>query len=113
MGMDIKVLAAYFVLGGAVIASITYFGSRGQGLMAAFINNLPTITIITLTTIYLRSGAAEATSYFKNILIMLPAWLAYVTSIILLLPRVGLILSLIVGIAIYLGSAFVTARLMR
>jgi hypothetical protein len=44
-------------------------------------------------------------------LILLPAWLFYVIGVIFLLPRLGLVGALLVGVAAYLAAAFVTMRL--
>lgn len=111
--MNIKVLLLYFLLGGTIVAIVSYFGSQGKGLLAAFIANLPTITIITLCSIYLSSGASAGVSYFKGMLILLPAWLLYAIAIIFLLPRLGLVPSLAIALASYLAAAFVTAKLIQ
>ena len=109
--MDIKLLVAYFFIGGVVIAAATYFGSRGNSLLAVFIAFLPATTLITLITIYLGGGAGAAISYAKSMLILLPAWVLYVVGVILLLPRVGLVVSMVVSVAVYLGAAFLTMKL--
>jgi uncharacterized membrane protein (GlpM family) len=109
--VDPKLLAAYFVIGGLVVAIVTYFGSRGKSELAAFIAFLPGTSVITLCTIYLASGTGAAVSYAKSMLILLPAWLFYVIGVIFLLPRLGLAWSLVVSVAVYLAAAFVTMRL--
>ena len=109
--MDIKMLAVYFVIGGAIVTAVTYFGSHSKSQIAAFIAFLPSISVITLCTIYFASGMAEAVSYAKNMLILLPPWVLYVVGIIFLLPRIGLASSLIVSIAVYLGAAFLIMKL--
>ena len=109
--MDIRMLAVYFVIGGAVVSAVTYFGSQAKSLLAAFIALFPAITLITLCTIYFASGTGTAVSYAKGILILLPSLALYVISVIFLLPRIGLAGSLIVGIAAYVGVAFLLMRL--
>lgn len=109
--MDPKLLVAYFVIGGLVVSVVTYFGSQGKSEFAAFIAFLPSISVITLCTIYFASGTGAAVSYAKSMLILLPAWLFYVLGVIFLLPRLGLAWSLIVSVAAYLAAAFVTMRL--
>jgi uncharacterized membrane protein (GlpM family) len=109
--MDIKMLAVYFVVGGAIVTAVTYFGSHSKSQIAAFIAFLPSISVITLCTIYFASGTAEAVSYAKNMLILLPPWVLYVVGIIFLLPRIGLASSLIVSIVVYLGAAFLIMKL--
>jgi len=111
--MSIKLLSLYFLLGGTVVALVTYFGSQGKGLFAAFIGSLPTVTVITLCIIYLNAGVDASTSYFKGLLIMLPAWLLYVIAVIFLLPRLGLVPSLVIAVAIYLSSSVLIMKLVH
>ena len=109
--MDIRMLAVYFVIGGAVVSAVTYFGSQAKSLLAALIAFFPTITLITLGTIYFASGTGAAASYAKGLLILVPAWVLYIAGVILLLPRIGLAASLVVSIAAYVGTAFLLMRL--
>jgi hypothetical protein len=109
--VDPKLLALYFVIGGLVVAVVTYFGVQGKSEFAVFIAFLPSTTLITLITIYLAGGTGAAVSYAKSMLILLPAWVLYVVGVIFLLPRLGLALSLLVSVAAYLGAAFLTMKL--
>ena len=111
--MDNRLLPLYFVIGGAVVAATTYFGSRGQGLFAAFIGAFPSVTVITILSIYFSSGANATISYAKGMLILLPSWFLYVLTFILLMPRIGLAGSVIAGMAVYLILALVTMRFVR
>jgi len=108
--MDNRLLILYFLLGGTVVTAITYFGSRGQGLIAALISMLPTVSLVTLVSVYHAGGAEPAISYFRGMLIVLPVWILYVVSQIFLLPRFGLIPSLAIGVAVYLAGAFAITR---
>jgi uncharacterized membrane protein (GlpM family) len=109
--VDPKLLVAYFVIGGLVVSVVTYFGSQGKSELAVFIAFLPSTTLITLCTIYLAGGTGAAVSYAKSMLVLLPAWVLYVVGVIFLLPRLGLVVSLLVSVAAYLVAAFVTMRL--
>ena len=109
--MDIKMLPIYFVIGGVIVAAVTYFGSHAKGQLAAFIAFLPTISVITLCTIYSAAGTERAVSYAKSMLVLLPPWVLYIIGIIFLLPRIGLVGSLAVSIAAYLGTALLVMRL--
>ena len=109
--MDPKLLVAYFVIGGLVVSVVTYFGSQGKSELAVFIAFLPSTTLITLCTIYLAGGTGAAVSYAKSMLVLLPAWVLYVVGVIFLLPRLGLVVSLLVSVAAYLAAAFITMRL--
>jgi hypothetical protein len=71
--VDLKLLVAYFVIGGLVVSVVTYFGSQGKSELAVFIAFLPSTTLITLCTIYLAGGTGAAVSYAKSMLVLLPA----------------------------------------
>jgi uncharacterized membrane protein (GlpM family) len=109
--VDFKLLLVYFVIGGLVVAAVTYFGGQGKSQLAVFIAFLPSTTLITLCTIYLAGGTGAAVSYAKWMLILLPAWVLYVLGVIFLLPRLGLVVSILVSVAAYLGAAFLTMKL--
>ena len=109
--VDPKLLALYFVIGGLVVSLVTYFGSQGKSELAVFIAFLPGTTLITLITIYLGGGTGAAVSYAKSMLILLPAWVFYVLGVIFLLPRLGLAVSMLVSVAVYVVAALLTMRL--
>jgi uncharacterized membrane protein (GlpM family) len=103
--MEIKYLL-YFLIGGLVVSIVTYFASQAKGLLAAFLANLPVITMITFLTIYFESGQKAVVSYAEGLIIMLFPWLAYIFSVIFLTKRFGFIPSLIIGISLYLSCAY-------
>jgi uncharacterized membrane protein (GlpM family) len=109
--MDAKMLALYFVIGGAVVSAVTYFGSHAKSQVAAFIVFLPVMSVITLCSIYFASGTEEAVSYTKSMLVMVPPWVLYAVGVLFLLPRIGLAGSLIVSILVYVGTAFLIMKL--
>ena len=109
--MDAKLLAVYFVLGGTIVTLITYFGVQGKGLLAAFIGFFPSISIVTLFTIYLKSGVGATVSYFKGMLFLIPAWVLYALAMIFILPRWGIMPSVIIGVVLYVAVALLTIRL--
>ena len=109
--MDNKMLLLYFVIGGVIVATVTYLGSHAKGLLAAFIAFFPSISVITLCTIHSADGTEAAVSYAKSMLVLLPPWLLYVIGVIFLLPRIGLAGSLISSIAAYSLTAFLIMRL--
>jgi hypothetical protein len=109
--MDIKWLALYFFLGGTIVALVTYFGSQGKGLLSAFVAFFPSITIVTLLSIYFTSGVGATVSYFKGMLFLIPAWILYAVAMIFILPRWGLVPSILISIGLYVGAALITIRL--
>ena len=109
--MSLKLLLLYFVIGGIIVSSVTYFGSQAKSQLAAFIAFLPSISVITLCTIYFNSGVAESVAYARNMLLLLPPWILYAVGVMLLLPRIGLWGTLLVSVGVYLGTAFIVMRL--
>ncbi|MBI2858929.1 MAG: DUF3147 domain-containing protein [Chloroflexi bacterium] len=104
--MDWRLLLIYFVLGGATVAAISYFGAQGKGPIAAFLALLPSISVVTLVAIHLQGGANASLSYARNMLFLFPAWVLYIVAIVLLLPRIGIAGSLLIGIPLYVVSAY-------
>lgn len=109
--MTWKLLLLYFFIGGVIVSTVTYFGSHGKSQVAAFIAFLPSISLITLCSIYFASGTASAVSYAKSMLILLPPWVLYVVCVIVLLPRIGLTATLAVSVVAYLLSALLVVSL--
>ena len=106
-------LAIYFVLGGAIIASITYFASVGRGFMAAFVATVPTTSIITFLFTYLEAGNAGVISYAKGLLYFLPAWTVYILTIIFTLEKIGLAKSLALSFMLFLVLALATELIVK
>lgn len=96
----------YFLIGGTTVSLVTYFASHAKGLIAAFFANLPVITLVTFIIIHFQSGEKNVLLYAKSLLIMLFPWLAYIFSVILLGPKIGIIPSLIFGLGTYLLISF-------
>ncbi len=108
--MDIRLLLLYFVIGGLTVAITAYYGSRGQGLLAAFVGVFPGMTVITFCAIYFSSGSTAVVSYARGMLILLPPWILYVLGMIFLMPRLGLALSLVTSVATYVIFALLIIR---
>ncbi|GAB4485833.1 MAG: hypothetical protein OHK006_12600 [Thermodesulfovibrionales bacterium] len=100
----------YFLVGGAVISVVTYFASHSRSLLAAFLANLPVMTLITFLTIYREAGEKAVIPYAKGLLIMLFPWLAYIFSVIVLTSRIGLAAALLTGLGLYLGLALIVLK---
>ena len=97
----------YFLVGGVIVSMVTYFASQAKGLIAAFIANLPVITVITFLTVYFESGEKAVVPYAEGLVIMLFPWLAYIFAIIFLTYRLGFIPSLVIGMSLYFLVAYV------
>lgn len=109
--MSVKLLLLYFLIGGTIVALVTYFGSSGKGLLAAFVAFFPSVTIVTLVSIYLTGGTNATVSYFRGMLLLLPAWTLYAFAMIFMLPRWGLVPSVFAGVFLYMAAALVTMKL--
>ncbi len=96
----------YFVIGGAIVSVVTYLASHAKGLHAAFIANVPVVTVITFLTIYFESDQKAIVSYAKGLIIMLFPWLAYIFAIIFLTEKLGFVPSLVIGLFLYLVTAY-------
>lgn len=89
-----------------MVSAVTYLASHAKGLQAAFIANLPVVTVITFLTIYFESDQEAIVSYAKGLVIMLFPWLAYIFSVIFLTDRLGFVPSLVIGVSLYLTIAY-------
>lgn len=103
--MEIKYFF-YFLTGGIVVSVVTFFASHAKGLLAAFLANLPVVTMVTFLTIYFESGQKAVVSYAEGLIIMLFPWLAYIFSVVFLTRRTGFLPALIIGISLYLVCAY-------
>ncbi len=108
--MEIKYIF-YFLVGGIVVSTVTYFASHSKGLIAAFFANLPVITFVTFLTIYFESGCDAVILYAKSLLIMLLPWLIYIFAVVLLSSKIGVPVSLITGLIGYLIFAFLIIKM--
>lgn len=112
--MDLKVLLLYFILGGTVVSVVTYLGVQGRGLLAAFIANFPSITVLTFYFIGSRAGPEATLSYARGLLILTPPWVLYVLCLLYLLPRWGMGWALVTGTIVYvLVSALLNIMIHR
>lgn len=109
--MDYRLLPLYFVIGGTIVTLVTWLGSQGRGLLAAFIALFPALTVVTLSAVYVRGGVEPTVGYAKGLILMIPAWLVYVATVIFLVPRLGLAPALAIGIVLYAIGSYVTMRL--
>ena len=111
--MQIKSFILYFILGGTIVSVVTFLGSQGKGLLAAFVATFPTMTVLTFALIYSKAGQTSTVSYAKGLLIMTPPWIIYVLCLIYLLPRWGFVKSLITGVLTYMVLAGVVSAVVK
>ena len=99
--------SVYFILGGFIVTIATYFGSEKQGLLAAFFAMFPFVTAFTLFTVYSAAGLDAVSSYILGLLILTPVWILYLICVLYLLPKYGFLISITVGVIIYLIIALI------
>jgi hypothetical protein len=103
----------YFILGGSLVSITTYFGSQGRSFLAAFASTFPAITGTTFLLIYLNGGSDNVVSYAKNLLWFIPAWVLYVTAMIVTVPRVGFWPAMGLSLVLFIGSVGVLKVALR
>ncbi len=101
------------MLGGTIVSVVTFIGSQGKGMMAAFMANFPIMTVLTFTLIYSKVGQGATVNYAKGLLLMTPPWIIYVLCLIFLSPRWGFVKSLIAGVLAYMILAGVVSVIME
>lgn len=100
----------YFLIGGTVVSVVTYYASHSRTLVAAFIANLPVMTLITFLMIYREAGEAAVVPYAKGLLIMLVPWLLYIFTVVFMTPLMGVVVSLLAGLTFYLAIAYLILK---
>lgn len=111
--MQAKCFILYFILGGAIVSVVTFIGSQGKGLLAAFVATFPTMTVLTFSLIYSKAGQAATANYAKGLLMMTPPWIIYVLCLLFLLPRWGFARALVVGVLAYMALAGIVSLVVK
>lgn len=101
----------YFLIGGALVAFAAYLGSRGNGVLAAFVASLPVLFLLNVFVMYRVGGMDTSLTYARSVLLFLPAFVFYVALTIWLLPRLGMPQALAPGLPIYLVPVAVVRML--
>ncbi len=100
----------YFLIGGTVVSVVTYYASHSRTLFAAFVANLPVMTVITFLMIYREAGEAAVVPYAKGLLIMLAPWLLYIFTVLIMTPHIGIFPSLLAGFTFYVAIAYLILK---
>jgi uncharacterized membrane protein (GlpM family) len=77
----------YFLVGGGVVATVTYVGASGRSLLSALIATFPAITLLSVIFIHREAGGPTTVDYVRGLILFAPAWFAYLISLFILLPR--------------------------
>ncbi len=113
--MQLKGFILNFILGGAIVSVVSFIGSQGKGLMAAFVAIFPTMTVLTFILIYNKAGETATLHYAKGLIYLTPPWIVYVLCLMYLMPRWGFVKSLVAGVVAYMAlsglAGFIIKRL--
>ena len=91
----------YFVIGGLIVSLTTYYGAKGQGFLAAFVSQFPSLTVLTFFLIYRAGGKVPVINYAKSFVYTIPPWILYVLAVVFLCDRIGIWWSLTIGVTLY------------
>ena len=61
--MQLKTFILHFILGGTIVSVVTFLGSQGKGMLAAFVATFPTMTALTFALIYSKGGQVATVNY--------------------------------------------------
>jgi uncharacterized membrane protein (GlpM family) len=104
-------LAFYFLVGGLVVTLTAYYGTKGNGLAAAFITQFPSMTVLAFYLIYRNGGNDAVLNYASGFLYTVPAWVLYVMIVYFFCGRLGAFWSLAMGVGVYMGASFLFSLL--
>ena len=110
MGESLKYLL-YFIVGGSILTLVTFFGSKDKGIIAAFIALFPMVSLMSIITIYSEAGNLPVMDYVRGLLILTPAWIIFLFCILYLMPKQGLLVAVVVGLAIYIILSVILIKL--
>ena len=92
----------YFLIGGAVVTTVAYLGSRGNAFLASILASLPILFLLNVFLIYKAGGVDGSLNYAKGVIVMLPVFACYVALTVWLLPHWGMPRALLPGLPLYL-----------
>jgi len=110
---DLAKYTVYFLLGGVIVSLSTYLGSQGRSFLAAFASTFPAITGATFVLIYLNGGSESLVGYAKHLLWLVPPWIAYVTTMIIAVPRLGFWPAMTASMIVYIGCVWIVSLAFR
>jgi uncharacterized membrane protein (GlpM family) len=100
-GIKMIEFIGYFIIGGLVVSLTTYYGTKGQGFLAAFISMFPSMTVLIFFLLYRTGGIPSVIDYAKSLVYVVPPWILYICTVAFLCDRIGIWFSLILGVGLY------------
>jgi len=108
---EISKLLLDFLIGGSVVTLVSYLGSKGSGLFAAFITMFPSISTLGFYFIYKNGGNEAVIKYVQGFFLAIPSWIAYISLMYILCSRLGVIYSLVISVGSYMISSFCLSKM--
>jgi uncharacterized membrane protein (GlpM family) len=102
---------AYFIIGGLVVSTTAIIGAKGHGMLAAFISQFPSMTVLVFILMYRSGGAEKVINYARSFFYVVPPWLLYIGCVVFLCERIGIWWALGIGIAVYIGASLALMQL--
>lgn len=99
----------YFLIGGLIVSLTTYFGSKGQGFLAAFVIQFPSLTVLSFLLMYRAGGKTPVIDYAKSLVYTIPPWVLYVLTVVVLCDRIGIWWALVLGVVLYMAACMAMA----
>ena len=101
----------YFFIGGLVVSLTTVYGAKGHSLLAAFISQFPSMTVLIFILLYTKGGKQPVIDYARSFVYVIPPWILYVCAVVFLCERIGIWGSLATGLALYMATSGLFAML--
>jgi uncharacterized membrane protein (GlpM family) len=96
---------AYFLIGGLVVSTTAIIGAKGHGMLAAFISQFPSMTVLVFLLMYRSGGASKVITYAHSFFYVVPPWLLYIACVVFLCERIGIWWALGIGVAMYMVAS--------
>ena len=99
----------YFLIGGLIVSLTTYVGAKGEGFLAAFVIQFPSLTVLSFLLMYRAGGKAPVIDYAKSLVYTIPPWVLYVLTVVFLCDRIGIWWALVLGVGLYMAACLAMA----
>ncbi len=98
---------AYFIIGGLVVSTTAIIGAKGHGMLAAFISQFPSMTVLVFVLMQRSGGTDKVINYARSFFYVVPPWLLYIGCVVFLCERIGIWWALGIGVAAYMAASLV------
>jgi len=95
----------YFLIGGSVVALVAFLANQGNQLLAVIAGNLPVMFIFNTFLLCRIGGTTNAIAYARGSLLLLPFFILFVITMMMLLPRTNATLAALVAMLAYVAPS--------